>query len=387
MGNIRWFNQPDNLTQPTSIWNWCSGSVDDSSPEELTVIGMKRGRKSGRPTPNFHRRVKSGELLPEQSYARWDYSMQRTSEYSTSKACQTTGYATGSRINHDADLPTLRLWGVDYYSVPNDIESQLEQNVDEGAMIICALAQITPDLDLLTTAVESRQTLRMILGARRRARDYIRRAMRGGFSTAKAASQAWLEWRYGWRTLGYDLENIVDLVNNPVQSLIVSGSCSETGNASSTYVDEWTTGIASWVDTGTISASRSIRARVIGRWNGRSLRVVTSIPITLWEVVPFSFVADWFVNVGDVLSAWEAKMHLSTIHSSVSRRTTLESTLSRISTGTSGWLGGGVGTGSEQILVRERAPRYIPSLVPSFNVNLTNGRVADAAAILGSRLL
>jgi hypothetical protein len=131
----------------------------------------------------------------------------------------------------------------------------------------------------------------------------------------------------------------------------------------------------------------SCRARAVVVWKYSTLNVVVDPWITAWELVPFSFVADWFVNVGDVLSAWNVRRNAASILVSQGLkaeaiRQTYESAEALPSwnhSGSWGW--------TETAQYKSRWPASVPSLVPSIDVNLTSPRIIDAGAMLSKRIL
>jgi hypothetical protein len=205
--------------------------------------------------------------------------------------------------------------------------------------------------------------------------------------TVKAAADAWLAWRYGWEQLGRDISNVYDLVLNPY-TLVVEGRAgiSIPYSAVTTSTKDW--GPCLMTTSREIEADSSYRANCIGILKGSTLNVLADPAITLWETVPYSFVADWFINVGNVLGAWKVRNSLDRYYTSIGAK--IEATASTIYDGsyespTDGRFANG--SCEEKYTSRFRLPGWNPSLVPSFNVNLTSKRLVDAAALLSKRIL
>jgi hypothetical protein len=230
----------------------------------------------------------------------------------------------------------------------------------------------------------------MVKKVRGDAKDLIREALRGGKHTVKAAADAWLAWRYGWQQLGYDVANVYDFVSKPISSLVVEGRAgsSDTGSLSESHSYSWQS--SSFTNFHEHNYDISYNANVVGILYGDTVNMVVNPFTTAWEIVPYSFVADWFVNVGDVLASWEARLRLKRLYCSLGRKLTI-TTAGRVigvGPGTSSSFTGQSwsGVSQERYESRERIPTGVPSKVPSITVNLTSKRILDAAALLAKRI-
>lgn len=135
-------------------------------------------------------------------------------------------------------------------------------------------------------------------------------------SLAKATSNAWLEYRYGWKPLILDTQQIIKEVRN---SSVKGNGKFKVARTSKRFTkkdkaDAYLTGSGLYTTTGvaTHEIECDVSAGVIYAARNRSLAGLLaktsgldsrSLPSTAWELVPFSFVVDWFVNVGDWLQA------------------------------------------------------------------------------------
>jgi hypothetical protein len=118
----------------------------------------------------------------------------------------------------------------------------------------------------------------------------------------KVASDAgglWLEYSFGWKPLVDDIYSAVQVLQQPLRSKIVKGrakgSVVVTTVINPTYYRTYT-----WLDR------FQMRARVIVDswigWKANELGLTNPLSIA-WEVVPFSFVVDWFVPIGKYLQS------------------------------------------------------------------------------------
>lgn len=378
------FSKPDQTRDCYFEWRDCSNAITSNGHYDL-VVKRHKGMKTGNNTFDFHEKVKSGGLLPPQWYHRWDYRMDL--EPGVLDARYPCAGAGGDAYDEGPGIcraPTV-LWDGSGPLLPNDFLPW--GNVNTNALLLAAMADILPDLDALTTAVEARKTLSMVRKAHSDAKRLIRTALKGGKHTVKAASEAWLAWRYGWRQLGFDCQNIASLLENPFQSYVVSGQSGE----SLDYTNSTTTDDSSWLfdssSTTTWTGDQSVRARVLGVWNGHTLRAIADPAITWWEATAFSFVADWFVNIGDLLAAWKVLCNLERLHCSLGYYYTLKASSVRSGTLKSPYLGEGFESLRDETYVAKcRVPASSPTFVPSFNVNLTTSRCLDLAALLSKRI-
>jgi len=150
----------------------------------------------------------------------------------------------------------------------------------------------------------------------RMAKHRSKRIGKTASSLAKANSATWLEYRYGWVPLIGDCNTIIKdahkIRERTKKRVLVARAGSSSSNVSS---DTWRPGPDDGLSTSgsyshsiTRRASAGVRYEVIlpdvsssaARFAGTS---ASDLPSTLWEIIPYSFVVDWFVNVGDWIRA------------------------------------------------------------------------------------
>jgi len=136
---------------------------------------------------------------------------------------------------------------------------------------------------------------------------------------ADALSQAWLEHRYGWKPIVMDAEATVDIItklntSKPLSRRVVSRSglkgertnsaqCSDSMQMYIFRLQNWTVTVTETysVDAGVIfDINNQTTAETLAASYGLRAR---DIPASLWEITPYSFVADWFFNIGDWINA------------------------------------------------------------------------------------
>jgi len=181
--------------------------------------------------------------------------------------------------------------------------------------------------DALTELAEFPEAMRMLLDILRAARDplkgiadlkkrYAKARTRG--KTHREAlddlSSLWLSYRYGIMPLVYSIVDIITLLEQ-------KGAEFKTERVSETLtLDESTRfGLLRPNEYLYDICRGEIRVNAVGkmRYGEDSSRLSDQININLfktaWELIPFSFVIDWFVNVGDVLSAHTSSLYSSAI--------------------------------------------------------------------------
>jgi hypothetical protein len=118
--------------------------------------------------------------------------------------------------------------------------------------------------------------------------------------TAKAFSDNWLEYHFGWSPLISDVHNSVSAMTNvdfgtrKIQGSARGGSSLfQRDGSNNAYTLSWRMSSRQCA-TAQITNESSYLANQMGLLNPLSVA---------WDAVPFSFVVDWFTNVGQVLGS------------------------------------------------------------------------------------
>lgn len=230
-------------------------------------------------------------------------------------------------------------------------------------------------------------------------REAKRFAKHYGRDARGAAGNAWLEYQYGWRPFMKDVQDavntlmdVVDLPTCRVGSVRASTKRFDLKTISDSRI---------FVDSG---ENVYIRGDYIQEVE-ESLRVAwrfTTNPSDLparfglvnplevvWELVPFSFVADWFLPIGDYLSALDTPYRFNHLGGTVGRRTvTKMTTIAKRAEASNQQWSGFTGHGTDVNVSRTKLLTAPALSFQSLKLELeaTPKRVASAIALLNQQL-
>lgn len=224
----------------------------------------------------------------------------------------------------------------------------------------------------------------------------IRRLLSQGVITAAKAADAWLEVRYGLRPLYYDMINAVEAIKSlsgeerTRVTAYVEDADSETGEGShyNSYVGnfEYET-----FNSRKVSASAGVLCRM-NTWHNPGIDSfglgANDWAMSAWELVPFSFVVDWFINVGDYLSAISPKYDIIVLGSWVTIRDEVNQSTRMLNwTHDKSWKTlvnstcGGAAARFHKLEVNRYANPSLPWF-PQFNIRLNWAKVVDILALI-----
>jgi hypothetical protein len=133
---------------------------------------------------------------------------------------------------------------------------------------------------------------------------------RGPLDIRKHAPQMWLELQYGWKPLLSDMYGAVTRLHQRVEEgYPIRARASSTETVKRTVKDGWTAGIVLYDVT---QVQRNRVKYLVDYWVDSTLPAnlndwgLTNPLEVIWELVPYSFVVDWFIPVGDFLSTFDA---------------------------------------------------------------------------------
>jgi hypothetical protein len=171
----------------------------------------------------------------------------------------------------------------------------------------CLAKRGTSSNNLFESVAEYRKTLAMLRNPLKSFNRFFSKNEKA-IRRLKSAADAWLQYRYGVRPLIKDIVGIFEGLEQKVGVMRVTtraqGEISR--NAESTHTYDALPGV---LLTYGIQKTDVVKVRAMSLdeyFVSRSERIgftgkgLLTVP---WELVPYSFVADWFVNLGDYLNA------------------------------------------------------------------------------------
>jgi len=153
-------------------------------------------------------------------------------------------------------------------------------------------------------------------GSRKFPKLHTRGSIRGLASgTGRAVTHtgnAWIEWRYGWQPLLLSIDEYLTAMQAVQATIRVFGRAAKTSASEASSIK--TTTSSGWANCtlttdGTVVVRNdygcsAVAAVEIPMSVARAMGCSSdAIPSAAWEVVPFSFVVDWFVDVGSWIQA------------------------------------------------------------------------------------
>jgi len=282
---------------PGSITDTYILTTNSSAPTEYTVDRANTGPVAysyakGQCINDYHKRRNRGELLP---YTNWEQ-------------CFITGaFVEGS--NFERYDPSPGVWttqdfqvahgfnGYRWWIIPEELSTLLSDYSFDYEVQKAAAKIASSGHDTLTFLAELGKTREMFV-------SLLKRLLSGKFpKNARSIAEAWLEWRYGWRTLIYDLTDL----NEAIQSLgELKTRYTERAGRQVRYTtsSEYVTPM-SYQGQFTIYQYDEINLSVRGSVTADITppKFSFNLAVTAWELVPWSFVLDWLLNVGQALSS------------------------------------------------------------------------------------
>lgn len=196
---------------------------------------------------------------------------------------------------------------------------------------------IRGNVDLAIDFAQVNQTRSMIRNSIRTILSYARSWRQGISGVSGSASNAWLQWQYGIRPTMqtiYDLaEKQIELTCRPVT---FRGRATNLNRGQFVTTSYTSSRVPSYVDWET-SARTEVKVRCsVSNANIHALSHYTSLnPASiLWEMTPYSFVADWFIDVGGYLRSAETALLTGLVFHSGYRTDSYKGTAVRRTVGT-----------------------------------------------------
>lgn len=382
--------------QTTRYRRTIDGVVDTDTYGPVTQRDYYSDNFSGRLLENFHKRKSSGELLPQTAY------FNEVVETNCSGPPYVNyGFTTlsGGQLRDyrydwfDSKALPMQLNGCSYGTVlgSNLVNTALEENgVNPHLYPAWAAAKLySKGWDALTFLAELHQVVRMFKNVFRQfnslASSYLG-SRRSASGATNESFNTWLQGRYGWRILLYDIQDINKLIDGIGKKQRTRFS--ERTGQSFTYSVDNSKVIASdhrREITDLTEISLSVRGSVITDFVPS--KVTLNPIVTAWELVPYSFVVDWFYNIGSALNALSFLVVSNKYTASIGYWAEATRNVSvEVSFPNPSWVNPYSNADQysmvQTLTHRKRVPCVISTL-PSLRVNLNVFKVMDLLALLG----
>jgi hypothetical protein len=263
-------------------------------------------------TPHYTARIKRGELVP---YTPFEQTFEEKRSVYNDHFIYSSGssyyedYHNGHGIDHDFDKLLEKVSALQWK------DSVLDSNENDRAYYVqaAAAAIYASGFDALTFAAEFTDVFRLFRRVEPRLVQALTR--KGNVDPRWSAKKYWrkvgndyLEERYGWRLLTYDLIDLSNLItslrkerfdrykkrigSDSFSSAIVSYESPSATYGNSRRHRRWDTTFR--MDVG---VRGSVCADIIPP------SITLDADVTIWEKTKLSFVVDWVINVGQALNA------------------------------------------------------------------------------------
>lgn len=360
---------PGPSVETTNRWNrksWESSDIKLTTKDVTTSVTYKITR--GQDIPNYHRRKRRGELMPMTHF----YQCEADGRIHEGSHNYVKTYSGGGTSRYWTDGVWWPDWDYcDWQIRESYVKPRAYDRLSDDYVGWAAAKIYSSGFDGLTFAAELTKTIAMFKG-------FLRR-------WAKLLSQGridkiWLEGRYGWRTLYYDILDInkaIARIDDGRRRFREQAGASEKWSTTDYYTESWSA--ASITYAATTSAELNHRAVVIA--DIKPPKIIVNPAMTAWELMSYSFVVDWVVQIG----SWLESMTFLMIQNDYVAAKGLKLSYSKscvitdVDWGTD-FSGDYTLNGSSTCVVEIREPAQVP-LSPSTKLKLDKFKVLDLVAL------
>jgi hypothetical protein len=215
----------------------------------------------------------------------------------------------------------------------------------------------------------------------------------------KELEDRYMELRYALRPLVYDFKGLVaaldesKLTKRKRQTFRATNSYSASEADSFVKNINWSTDIhAEWTIERTAKVETKVSAGVLCDVELDDLAIfgVDQLLETVWELTPFSFIFDWFINIGQTIAAWTPNSGVTPLASWVTVRKTMHQVNSLAGIDINDCTHGINGTcyqdygGVKSLIVEtvDRIPSPSLSILPTMRLNFDVLKLLDLVIIL-----
>lgn len=360
------------------------GAPEDAGSEESVRAQMYRYFE-GYDQPNYHARLRKGELMPFTPWKRY--------AFQAYPVCGVYDYWVND-YRHFICVPENQWYPKSGWLITEAYLRGLAEDNYSYLVTNAAARVYGRGFDALTWLAELKDVKRLwesIAKKLSNIKNLKRLPLGKGLKQLRALNPKtyasnWLEYRYGWSQFVRDYKNLSDAIEtlkaakgrvSERAGLRQSFQRNTTENQTWAYLDV----LISTTDECLVQARGSVVADIeVPAFQFNPLQ-------TAWEVIPLSFVLDWFVNVGKTLAAISFLINAKQYASSWGFKVTVDRTWRLLAVGGhNGYTGGHV----EQWMhcvgeLETRVPCPVPYF-PHHAVSLNYTKVTDLLSLITQRL-
>lgn len=259
----------------------------------------------------------------------------------------------------------------------------------------------------LVALAELKKTVELIRHPLENLARFLSRKNLGGdrYSALEWSRDEWLKYRYGVRPLLYDVSKAAEAIQSALKPRSPRKTARATRSLSKSSTNVLTYNNATYFINYSVFSTDTVvvRGGCLYEWDLRFAGATDfgfmphQLPSAAWELVPYSFVVDWFANVGDFIKAITPQIGTSSLADWHSVTRTVTTTRVITNSGlqpaavSAGWVADVKPAGTDTALLKSktRSP-YLPIGVTfktdSLESVLASARVIDLIALIQQRL-
>lgn len=336
-----------NVTRPTTqverwtTWNYGSTGILDPNQPVLSTINRSHTvfsrQKSWERNPNYLSLQRSHARLPDQSFS---FQEHRSDEGGSMRIETSQLQPWGARFRRIEEIPANRPNNFYFAADTRTLVTLAQLNArllekqrgsQWNAPVFFAEGRKTADMVVNRAAHLVGLVRALRRGDANRFFDGLRSAVEGserrravnrfnrhyGRRPSQAAANMWLEYAYGWTPFMGDVQSATNtLMDMAERSDLLTGTTRARVRMRSPRTDAYAPD--SWHTYARLSLQGSFldhSRNGVWRWEPLPGSIPARLGLTnplvvMWELLPLSFVADWFLPIGDYLSQLDTRMRV-----------------------------------------------------------------------------